>query len=136
MEPILLSSKRQDQVLPNNGFAPEGPTAPKRRRHECSAASIYAARAILNYFDVQPKKSEKGLVPVNEYNLAATIDVTTNTYRVERLRSNVHHWQKMLKANRATSSDIEQFLRELGVALDSMPHFSDQKLTLLGYNGR
>jgi hypothetical protein len=125
-------------MIVNESLPPSAP--PKAAPHRISAASLHAARAILQLYDlvVKPDGNVKNL-RADERCLAILIDITSNVYRAAQLRPELKYWQQRLAAGTATANDIAKFLRKIGVELEYLPNYQDREeevKMVLPANGR
>ena len=111
-------------------LASSSPTEPPPVRaapHRISAAALHAAETILRCYDItlKPDHGVSGL-RADVRCLAILIDVSSNVFHAAQLRPELRHWQKMMRAGTATATDINNFLRKVGVELEYLPNYEDR----------
>jgi hypothetical protein len=100
----------------------------KAAPHRISAASLHAARTVMQCFDITVKP-DTGVpnLRADVRCLAILIDITTNVYRAAQLRPELRYWQERLRAGTATATDINKFLRKIGIELEYLPNYEDRE---------
>lgn len=99
--------------------------------HRISAAALEAARAVLQLYDLTVRAEDARALGLPHLRadlrcLAILIDVTTNVFHAAQIRPELRYWQRRMAEGSATASDIQRFLRKLGVELEYLPNYAER----------
>lgn len=113
---------------PETLLTPTAQAAP----HRISAAALEAARAILQLYDVSVREEDARAVGLPHLRadlrcMAILIDVTTNVFHASQIRPELRYWQRRMTEGSATATDIQRFLRKLGVELEYLPNYAERE---------
>jgi hypothetical protein len=103
---------------------------PKAPPHRISAASLEAARAILQLYNVTVNPDADVKIPniaADVRCLALVIDLTSNVFHAAQLRPELAYWQRRMQTGTATATDIVKFLRRVGVELEYLPNYEEHE---------